>query len=74
MKIETLVKITNSKDNTDLYSLFCRAAKGEYIETTKKSHTSSDIAHLESSLNKAFDSFAQDMFDQGVKYEREATK
>lgn len=70
MKIETQVKLKGTKGNTDLYHLFCSAVKGDFVETTKKSGNHSDIAQLESTLSKAFDQFAQKMFDEGRKYER----
>ena len=70
MKIETLVKLTDTKDKTELYSLFCHAAQGDFAETTSKSSNNSDIAHLEATVSKAFDQFAQKMFEEGRKYER----
>lgn len=71
MKIETLVKLKNTKDKTELYCLFCHAAQGDFVEITSKSGNSSDIAQLEATIEKAFDQFAQKMFDEGRKYERE---
>ena len=68
MKIETLVKLSNTKDGTDLYRLFCEFVRGDYAEQSKGN--SSDIAHLEHQVSKAFDSFAQKAFDEGVKYQR----
>ena len=70
MKIQTLIKLTDTKDNTDLYDLFCCAAKGQYIETTKKSSNSSDIANLEKTIGNAFDEFAMKMFNEGRKYQK----
>ncbi len=74
MNIQTLVKLTNTKDKTELYSLFCFAAQGEYVEATKKSPNHSDIANLEDTVSKAFDSFAQSMFDKGREYEKSLSK
>ncbi|HHZ70708.1 MAG TPA: hypothetical protein EYN54_10640 [Methylococcaceae bacterium] len=54
MKIETLVKLTNTKDRTDLYLLFCEFVRGDYAEQVKGN--SSDKAHLEAQVSKAFDS------------------
>ncbi len=70
MKIETLVKLKDTKDKTELYTLFCHAAQGDFVETTSKSSNSSDIAQLEATVGKAFDQFAQKMFDEGRKYEQ----
>ena len=70
MEIETLVKLKNTKDKTELYTLFCHAAQGDFVEATSKSSNSSDIAHLEATIGKAFDQFAQKMFDEGRKYEQ----
>ena len=69
MKIKTLVTITDSKDNTDLYSLFCGAARGEYADKLK-SHKSY-AADLEVTLSNAFDKFAQSMFEAGMKHQKE---
>jgi len=68
MKIETLVKLTNTKDRTDLYLLFCEFVRGDYAEQVKGN--SSDKAHLEAQVSKAFDSFAQQAFEKGREYER----
>jgi len=70
MKIETLVKLTNTKDKTDLYALFCHAAQGDFVETTKKSPNNSELAHLEKTVSDAFDKFAQKMFDEGRKHQK----
>jgi len=69
MKIETLVKLSNTKDGTDLYSMFCAAARGEWVSDTKDSQAT---AELENRLSKAFDDFAQKAFDAGVEYERKS--
>lgn len=74
MKIETIVKLTNTKDKTELYSLFCHAAQGDFIVTTSKSGNSSDMTNLEATVDKAFDQFAQKMFEEGRKYERALAK
>ena len=68
MKIQTMVKITDSKDDTKLYDLFCRAAKGEYVNELK--NDKGYAVHLEVTVGKAFDEFAQAMFDEGVKHQR----
>ena len=70
MQVQTLVKLTNTKDRTELYQLFCCAAQGDFVDATKCSPNSSEIANLEDAVSKAFDSFAQQAFDKGREYER----
>jgi len=68
MKIETMVKITNSKGNSDLYQMFCSAARGDYVAEISDKHA---VVHLEKKVDDAFDKFAQKMFEAGMKHERE---
>ena len=67
MKIQTLVKLSNTKDGTELHSLFCDFVRGDYTNQSKGN--SSDVAHLDHQVSKAFDSFAQKAFEEGMKYQ-----
>lgn len=66
-----MVKLSNTKDGTDLYRLICEIARGEYKIDTQDS---SSLAHAEARISSEFDKFAQRMFDEGVKYQRETSK
>ena len=69
MKIETMVKLSDTKGNSELYQLFCNAAKGDYVKDISDKHA---VIHLEKSVGDAFDKFAQKMFEAGMKHERES--
>jgi len=69
MDIEVEVKVKNTKRNSDLYSLFCSAYRGDFVDTSN-SGTDLEVKSLDNTLSIAFDEFAQKMFDEGRKYEK----
>lgn len=73
MKISIEVKVSNTTERSDLYTLFIGAAKGDFIDETKGrgiGHVA-DVDKLESLISKKFDEFAQKYFDEGRKFEKE---
>lgn len=68
MKITVQVSVTETKGNSDLHSLFCSAANGDMVGDVKDTEK---VKKLESLVSQYFDSFAQQYFDAGRKYEKD---
>jgi len=69
MKIETTVKIKESADRCDLYTLFTLAAQGDYKKDIESGDTKK-IEAIEKMIKSGFDNFATYYFNLGIEHEK----